>query len=82
MSYFLTIYNKNNDYLGISKPEFSLVKRPERFISDIKAGFYSRCEQHYADAYFSVGVYRIYWGLTRPTKRQFRQMKKKLRREE
>lgn len=73
----MRISDANGRTIFLHHMKFKQAFRPGDFRVDCPAGFYS--QTFHEDAKGDCDEYLTYWGPTRPTKRQFRRMKKKLR---
>lgn len=78
----LKIKDARGNMIFLHKPVFRESWRPVGYHSDMPAGFYSQTfhEDKQGDKDFGLIEYLTYWGRTKPTRKQFRRMKKMLRR--
>lgn len=77
----LKIKNSTGHMIFIHAPKFRQTWKPVGFITAIPAGYYSQTFQEVNNVGESLSLieYLTHWGPTKPTPRQFRRMKKQLR---
>lgn len=73
----LKIQDSKGCMIFLHHMRFHTAHKPQGFKQAYPAGFYS--QTFHEDVKGDCDEYSTYWGPTKPTKRQFRRMKKKLR---